>query len=77
MPSFFRTVLKNNDLRSRQELTAHLTNQWPSPVALDANAVALDTLLYRRNAEGQWEEYVHEPPLIHYRMITLVDLVIH
>ncbi|XP_056900914.1 RUN domain-containing protein 3B isoform X3 [Takifugu flavidus] len=50
------TVLKNNDLRSRQELTAHLTNQWPSPVALDANAVALDTLLYRKNAEGQWED---------------------
>ncbi|XP_029694131.1 RUN domain-containing protein 3B isoform X2 [Takifugu rubripes] len=50
------TVLKNNDLRSRQELTAHLTNQWPSPVALDANAVALDTLLYRKNTEGQWEE---------------------
>ncbi|CAG11902.1 unnamed protein product, partial [Tetraodon nigroviridis] len=48
------TVLKNNDLRSRQELTAHLTNQWPSPVALDANAVALDTLLYRKNTEGQW-----------------------
>lgn len=53
------TVLKNNDLRSRQELTAHLTNQWPSPVALDANAVALDTLLYRKNT-GQWEEYVDE-----------------
>ncbi|XP_073340971.1 RUN domain-containing protein 3B isoform X2 [Pagrus major] len=50
------TVLKNNDLRSRQELTAHLTNQWPSPVALDANAVALDTLLYRKSAGGQWEE---------------------
>ncbi|XP_020497611.1 RUN domain-containing protein 3B isoform X1 [Labrus bergylta] len=49
------TVLKNNDLRSRQELTAHLTNQWPSPVALDANAVALDTLLYRKR-RGQWEE---------------------
>ncbi|KAM9353041.1 RUN domain-containing protein 3B isoform 3-T3 [Symphorus nematophorus] len=49
------TVLKNNDLRSRQELTAHLTNQWPSPVALDANAVALDTLLYRKST-GQWEE---------------------
>lgn len=51
-----RTVLKNNDLRSRQELTAHLTNQWPSPVALDANAVALDTLLYRKSVGGQWEE---------------------
>ncbi|XP_010785353.1 RUN domain-containing protein 3B-like [Notothenia coriiceps] len=51
------TVLKNNDLRSRQELTAHLTNQWPSPVALDTNAVALDTLLYRKST-GQWEEYV-------------------
>ncbi|XP_036929052.1 RUN domain-containing protein 3B isoform X2 [Acanthopagrus latus] len=50
------TVLKNNDLRSRQELTAHLTNQWPSPVALDANAVALDTLLYRKSVGGQWEE---------------------
>lgn len=50
-----RTVLKNNDLRSRQELTAHLTNQWPSPAALDANAVALDTLLYRKST-GQWEE---------------------
>ncbi|XP_036395283.1 RUN domain-containing protein 3B isoform X1 [Megalops cyprinoides] len=49
------TVLKNHDLRSRQELTAHLTNQWPSPGALDANAVALDTLLYRRRT-GQWEE---------------------
>ncbi|TMS10424.1 RUN domain-containing protein 3B [Larimichthys crocea] len=49
------TVLKNNDLRSRQELTAHLTNQWPSPVALDANAVALETLLYRKST-GQWEE---------------------
>ncbi|XP_056300557.1 RUN domain-containing protein 3B [Pseudoliparis swirei] len=49
------TVLKNNDLQSRQELTAHLTNQWPSPVALDTNAVALDTLLYRKNT-GQWEE---------------------
>ncbi|XP_022051693.2 RUN domain-containing protein 3B isoform X3 [Acanthochromis polyacanthus] len=49
------TVLKNNDLRSRQELTAHLTNQWPSPDALDANAVALDTLLYRKNT-GQWDQ---------------------
>ncbi|XP_067367099.1 RUN domain-containing protein 3B isoform X2 [Channa argus] len=49
------TVLKNNDLRSRQELTAHLTNQWPSPDVLDANAVALDTLLYRKST-GQWEE---------------------
>uniref|UniRef100_A0A3B4T8D5 RUN domain-containing protein 3B n=1 Tax=Seriola dumerili TaxID=41447 RepID=A0A3B4T8D5_SERDU len=49
------TVLKNNDLRSRQELTAHLTNQWPSPDALDANAVALDTLLYRKST-GQWDE---------------------
>ncbi|KAA8591605.1 hypothetical protein FQN60_016979, partial [Etheostoma spectabile] len=54
------TVLKNNDLRSRQELTAHLTNQWPSPVALDANAVALDTLLYRKSM-GQWEEYEEFP----------------
>lgn len=58
----FRTVLKNNDLRSRQELTAHLTNQWPSPVALDANAVALDTLLYRKST-GRWEEYVNESRL--------------
>ncbi|XP_019747649.1 RUN domain-containing protein 3B isoform X1 [Hippocampus comes] len=49
------TVLKNNDLRSRQELTAHLTNQWPSPDALDANGVALDTLLYRKSP-GQWED---------------------
>lgn len=56
----FRTVLKNNDLRSRQELTAHLTNQWPSPDAMDANAVALDTLLYRKTT-GQWEEYVQSP----------------
>ncbi|XP_039973761.1 RUN domain-containing protein 3B isoform X2 [Xiphias gladius] len=38
-----------------QELTAHLTNQWPSPDALDANAVALDTLLYRKST-GHWEE---------------------
>uniref|UniRef100_A0A673ABF0 RUN domain-containing protein 3B n=1 Tax=Sphaeramia orbicularis TaxID=375764 RepID=A0A673ABF0_9TELE len=38
------TVLKNNDLRSRQELTTHLTNQWPSPDALDANAVLLFSL---------------------------------
>ncbi|XP_038653910.1 RUN domain-containing protein 3B isoform X4 [Scyliorhinus canicula] len=49
-------VLKNNDLRSRQELTAHLTNQWPSPGALDADAVALDTLLYRKQC-GQWDEH--------------------
>ncbi|XP_013885097.1 RUN domain-containing protein 3B [Austrofundulus limnaeus] len=49
------TVLKNNDLRSRQELTVHLTNQWPSAAALDSNAVALDTLLYRKCA-GRWEE---------------------
>lgn len=49
------TVLKNNDLRSRQELTAHLTNQWPSPDALDANAVALNTLLYNKST-GQWEQ---------------------
>ncbi|KAK1173225.1 RUN domain-containing protein 3B isoform X1 [Acipenser oxyrinchus oxyrinchus] len=49
------TVLKNHDLRSRQELTAHLTNQWPSPGVLDANAVALDTMLYRKHT-GQWEE---------------------
>ncbi|MEQ2316128.1 RUN domain-containing protein 3B [Ameca splendens] len=38
-----------------QELTSHLTNQWPSPDALDASAVALDTLLYRKST-GQWEE---------------------
>ncbi|XP_004077930.1 RUN domain-containing protein 3B [Oryzias latipes] len=50
------TVLKNHDLRSRQELTTHLTNQWPSPDALDTNAVALDTLLYRRSP-GQREEH--------------------
>nr|XP_045016368.1 RUN domain-containing protein 3B isoform X2 [Jaculus jaculus] len=50
------TVLKNNDLRSRQELTAHLTNQWPSPGALDVNAVALDTLLYRKHNK-QWKSY--------------------
>lgn len=76
----FSTVLKNNDLRSRQELTAHLTNQWPSPVALDANAVALDTLLYRKNTEGQWEECVAEMPIMPLieliiRMTTLVHVV--
>ncbi|KFQ71195.1 RUN domain-containing protein 3B, partial [Phaethon lepturus] len=49
------TVLKNNDLRSRQELTTHLTNQWPSPGALDVNAVALDTLLYRKHNQ-EWDE---------------------
>uniref|UniRef100_A0A673IW58 RUN domain-containing protein 3B n=1 Tax=Sinocyclocheilus rhinocerous TaxID=307959 RepID=A0A673IW58_9TELE len=49
------TVMKNYDLRSRQELTSHLTNQWPSPAALDTNAVALDTLLYRK-CTGPWEE---------------------
>ncbi|XP_077665551.1 RUN domain-containing protein 3B isoform X2 [Eretmochelys imbricata] len=49
------TVLKNNDLRSRQELTTHLTNQWPSLGALDVNAVALDTLLYRKHSQ-QWDE---------------------
>uniref|UniRef100_A0A8C7GES1 RUN domain containing 3b n=1 Tax=Oncorhynchus kisutch TaxID=8019 RepID=A0A8C7GES1_ONCKI len=48
------TVLKNHDLRSRQELTTHLTNQWPSPGAMDTN-VALDTMLYR-NRVGQWEK---------------------
>lgn len=69
--SLFSTVLKNNDLRSRQELTAHLTNQWPSPVALDANAVALDTLLYRKNTEGQWEECVAEMPIM-----PLIELII-
>uniref|UniRef100_A0A673MVF9 RUN domain-containing protein 3B n=1 Tax=Sinocyclocheilus rhinocerous TaxID=307959 RepID=A0A673MVF9_9TELE len=52
---FSRTVMKNHDLRSRQELTSHLTNQWPSPGALDTNAVALDTLLYRKRT-GPWEE---------------------
>uniref|UniRef100_A0A8C1YL89 RUN domain containing 3b n=1 Tax=Cyprinus carpio TaxID=7962 RepID=A0A8C1YL89_CYPCA len=49
------TVMKNHDLRSRQELTSHLTNQWPSPATLDTNAVALDTLLYRKRT-GPWEE---------------------
>ncbi|KAM6967685.1 RUN domain-containing protein 3B [Aplochiton taeniatus] len=49
------TVLKNYDLRSRKELTTHLTNQWPSPGAMDTNAVALDTLLHRKRT-GQWEE---------------------
>uniref|UniRef100_A0A4W4E858 RUN domain-containing protein 3B n=1 Tax=Electrophorus electricus TaxID=8005 RepID=A0A4W4E858_ELEEL len=49
------TVLKNHDLRSRQELTSHLTNQWPSPGTLDTNAVALDTLLYQKHS-GQWDE---------------------
>lgn len=48
-------MLKNNDLRSRQELTTHLTNQWPSLGALDVNAVALDTLLYRKHSQ-QWDE---------------------
>lgn len=32
-----------------------LTNQWPSPGALDVNAVALDTLLYRKHNQ-QWDE---------------------
>ncbi|KAJ8291018.1 hypothetical protein GJAV_G00020460 [Gymnothorax javanicus] len=49
------TVLKHHDLRSRQELTSHLTNQWPSPGALDTSAVALDTLLFRKHA-GHWED---------------------
>ncbi|KAK3515753.1 hypothetical protein QTP70_030196 [Hemibagrus guttatus] len=49
------TVLKNHDLRSRQELTSHLTNQWPSTGAMDSNAVALDTLLYQKRT-GRWEE---------------------
>lgn len=49
------TVLKNHDLRSRQELTSHLTNQWPSSGATDSNAVALDTLLYQKRT-GRWEE---------------------
>ncbi|KAM4028273.1 RUN domain-containing protein 3B isoform 2-T2 [Anomaloglossus baeobatrachus] len=49
------TVLKNNDLRSRQELTTHLTNQWPSPGALDVKAVALETLLYQKHNE-RWDE---------------------
>ncbi|XP_077896615.1 RUN domain-containing protein 3B isoform X2 [Ictidomys tridecemlineatus] len=53
------TVLKNNDLRSRQELTAHLTNQWPSPGALDVNAVALDTLLYRKHNKQWYEKSYH------------------
>ncbi|KAH0627481.1 hypothetical protein JD844_003230 [Phrynosoma platyrhinos] len=55
------TVLKNNDLRSRQELTTHLTNQWPSPGALDVNAVALDTLLYRKQ-NNQWDEKSFHSP---------------
>ncbi|XP_075067990.1 RUN domain-containing protein 3B isoform X1 [Mixophyes fleayi] len=49
------TVLKNNDLRSRQELTTHLTNQWPSPGALDVKAVALETLLHQKHNE-QWDD---------------------
>ncbi|KAJ8004968.1 hypothetical protein DPEC_G00141780 [Dallia pectoralis] len=49
------TVLKNYDVQSRKELTTHLTNQWPSPGAMDSGAVALDTLLYRKRV-GQWEE---------------------
>ncbi|KAG9342823.1 hypothetical protein JZ751_015695 [Albula glossodonta] len=49
------TVLKNHDLRSRQELTAHLTNQWPSPGALHSSAVALETLLYQEQV-CHWEE---------------------
>ncbi|XP_059364365.1 RUN domain-containing protein 3B-like [Carassius carassius] len=49
------TVMKNHDLRSRQELTSHLTNQCPSPATLDTNAVALDMLLYRKRT-GPWEE---------------------
>ncbi|XP_062841597.1 RUN domain-containing protein 3B isoform X2 [Trichomycterus rosablanca] len=49
------TVLKNHDLRSRQELTSHLTNQWPSPGVMDTNAVALDTLLYQKPT-GRWDE---------------------
>ncbi|XP_072269518.1 RUN domain-containing protein 3B [Pyxicephalus adspersus] len=49
------TILKNNDLRSRQELTTHLTNQWPSPGAPDDKAVALDTLLYQKHNE-HWHE---------------------
>uniref|UniRef100_A0A8C7DPW6 RUN domain-containing protein 3B n=1 Tax=Oncorhynchus kisutch TaxID=8019 RepID=A0A8C7DPW6_ONCKI len=53
-------VLKNHDLRSRQELTAHLTNQWPSPSAMDTNAVVLDTMLYR-NRVGQWEDSCPRP----------------
>ncbi|XP_053743879.1 RUN domain-containing protein 3B isoform X1 [Synchiropus splendidus] len=52
------TVLKNNDLHSRQELAAHLTNQWPSPNALEANAVALDTLIYRKST-GQCKSLDH------------------
>lgn len=57
--AIYRTILKNNDLRSRRELTTHLTNQWPSPEALDTNAVALDILLYRKS-NGQWEECVEK-----------------
>uniref|UniRef100_A0AAY4A3V8 RUN domain-containing protein 3B n=1 Tax=Denticeps clupeoides TaxID=299321 RepID=A0AAY4A3V8_9TELE len=49
------TVLKNHDLRCRQELTTHLTNQWPSPCAIETNAVALETFLHKKQT-GQWEE---------------------
>lgn len=73
----FSTVLKNNDLRSRQELTAHLTNQWPSPVALDANAVALDTLLFRKSTEGQWEEYVEEFKILQLPTVVKLQMSIH
>lgn len=67
---FSRTVMKNYDLRSRQELTSHLTNQWPSPGALDTNAVALDTLLYKK-CTGPWEEYV--PSVFVFRECILSD----
>ncbi|CAJ0964427.1 unnamed protein product, partial [Ranitomeya imitator] len=60
----YRTVLKNNDLRSRQELTTHLTNQWPSPGALDVKAVALETLLYQKHNE-QWDDKRYESRLQH------------
>ncbi|XP_068094668.1 RUN domain-containing protein 3B isoform X1 [Hyperolius riggenbachi] len=53
------TILKNNDLRSRQELTTHLTNQWPSPGAPDVKPVALETLLYQKHNE-QWHEKVFQ-----------------
>ncbi len=62
--------MKNYDLRSRQELTSHLTNQWPSPGALDTNAVALDTLLYKKRT-GPWEEYV--PSVFVFRECILSD----
>lgn len=63
--------MKNHDLRSRQELTSHLTNQWPSPAALDTNAVALDTLLYRKRI-GPWDEYVLPVFVVYIQCMNLV-----